>query len=225
MADDSLKDPVSITSYRIDSTLLPSNFSIPYQLYVVQQSTDLGNVAGKANDAAGGAYDAQVKNDEQDVTLADHELRIRRNEAEIADHEQRITAAESTLVNHEQRINGVEQSVTLLNSRVEAVESDVSNIKGDYLSKSETDTQVLASPIDVATSYSVNGTKVVGARVTGFTAATGTANKGSFNANQSFTISATYTQSEIQAIANALVATRQRCKALEDALRSHGLIN
>ncbi|EBU7629316.1 phage tail protein, partial [Salmonella enterica subsp. enterica serovar Virchow] len=69
------------------------------------------------------------------------------------------------------------------------------------------------------------GTKVVGARQTGWTAATGTANKGVFNADLTFTVSDTYTQSEIQAIANALIAERRRTKALEDTLRAHGLID
>ncbi|ECZ6990410.1 phage tail protein, partial [Salmonella enterica] len=67
--------------------------------------------------------------------------------------------------------------------------------------------------------------KVVGARQTGWTAATGTTNKGAFDADLTFTVSDTYTQSEIQAIANALIAERRRTKALEDALRAHGLID
>ncbi|MDI4702824.1 LLM class flavin-dependent oxidoreductase, partial [Salmonella enterica subsp. enterica serovar Cerro] len=39
-------------------------------LYVIAQGTDVGAIAGKANEAGKGAYDAQVKNDEQDVELA-----------------------------------------------------------------------------------------------------------------------------------------------------------
>jgi hypothetical protein len=54
----------------------------------------------------------------------------------------------------------------------------------------------------------VGGTKVVGARDTGWTASTGTALKGAF---------ATGTAT--------LVQTAQRVKAIEDALRAHGLIN
>ncbi|MCI0267199.1 UNVERIFIED_ASMBLY: phage tail protein, partial [Cronobacter sakazakii] len=46
-----------------------------------------------------------------------------------------------------------------------------------------------------------------------------------FNANQSYSASTTYTQSEISALATGLVQARQRIKAIEDALRAHGLIN
>ncbi|MFT8211570.1 MAG: hypothetical protein ACMZI0_15155 [Symbiopectobacterium sp.] len=74
MADPSLNAPVVVQAHRIDASILPLNiFSIPYQLYVIQNGMDFGNVAGKANQAGQGAYDAQVKNDEQDATLADHE--------------------------------------------------------------------------------------------------------------------------------------------------------
>ncbi|MCV5333003.1 phage tail protein, partial [Escherichia coli] len=68
-------------------------------------------------------------------------------------------------------------------------------------------------------------TKVVGARQTGWTAATGTANKGAFNANQSYTVGTTYAQSEVAALATGLQQSRQRILALETALRLHGLID
>ncbi|EOC8646115.1 phage tail protein, partial [Salmonella enterica subsp. enterica serovar Mbandaka] len=67
--------------------------------------------------------------------------------------------------------------------------------------------------------------KVIGARQTGWTAATGAALLGAFNANQTYTVSATYTQSEVSALATGLQQARQRIKALEDAIRTHGLIN
>ncbi|SAB56811.1 Uncharacterised protein [Enterobacter hormaechei] len=51
----------------------------------------------------------------------------------------------------------------------------------------------------MATSYSVGGTKVVGARNTGWTASTGTASKAGINGSTTYAVSATYTQSEIYA--------------------------
>ncbi|MDE9455557.1 phage tail protein [Xenorhabdus bovienii] len=218
MADNSLKNPVEIQATRIDATLLPSNFSQPYFLYVVQQGADLGNVANKANQAGDGAYDAQVKNDEQDVVLADHEK-------QLTDHEKRITSAEEKLVNHEQRLTTAESNIASQSQRITAVESDVKTIKSNYISKSATTVQKLASPLDVATSYSVNGVQVIGTRVTGFTAATGMALKDSFNADANQAISQTYTPAEIQALVSLVVSSRQRIKALEDALRAHGLID
>ncbi len=239
MADEGLKDPVLVQATRLDSTVLPAGFSQAFRLYLIQQGFDFSSVAGRANDAGMGAYDAQVRNDEQDVilddhekriteaeeTLIDHEQRITQAEITLTDHEQRITANEQELQNHEQRISQSEQDINSLEGRVDSAEQDIDALQLDYVSKTAIPAQSLASPIDVATSYSVNGTQVVGVRQTGFTAATGTALKGAFNANATFTVSATYTQSEVQAMATALIATRQRVKAREDAMRTHGLID
>jgi hypothetical protein len=82
----------------------------------------------------------------------------------------------------------------------------------------------LPSTITVATSYQVAGTKVVGARETGWTAGTGTANKGAFATYAGQTVSAAYVQAEAQATDNGVKANAQRIKAIEDALRTHGLI-
>lgn len=232
MANDSLNTPISITALGISAASLPSGLSPAYQMYVLSQANDFTSVAGKANEAGQGAYDAQVKNEEQDITLENHEQRITSAEEKLQDHEQRITAAEETLVehtqqleDHEQRISQAEQDIASLDGRLDTAEQDIDALQLDYVSKSAAASQTLLSPLNVGTSYSINGTQVVGVRVTGFTAATGTALKGAFNANATFAVSSTYTQSELTAIANALVAARQRIKGLEDAMRSHGLIN
>ncbi|MBN3043347.1 phage tail protein [Pectobacterium brasiliense] len=232
MADPSLNVPVVVQAQSINSTLLPPIFSQPYMLYVIQQATDASNVAGKANAAGAGAYDAQVKNDEQDVILADHEVRLDAAEATLANHEVRITAAEETLANHETRINAAEGNIasqgarlTTAEGNISALQTSVGAIQADYVSKSATTSQTLSGPLNVTASYSVGGTKVIGARQTGWTAATGTALLTAFNADQSYTVSATYTQSEIQALAAGLVQASQRIKALEDMARTHGLID
>lgn len=310
MADDSLITPVIIQATRIDATLLPRNiFSQPYTLYVIQQGTDLGNVAGKANEAGQGAWDAQVKNDEQDLVLADHEVRIEAAEQTLINHEQRITAAEATLINHEQRITSAETTlvnhevritqnttdiaaltfrmvsaesaitslqtnvvtlttrvttaegnittlqtnlgalttrVTTAEGNITSLQSAVTAIQGDYVSKTATTNQIVqagggslivgsvASPttdklqvggsINVSVSYKVAGTQVLSARQTGWTAATGTAYKGAFDANQAWTIGILNVL-QIQQIADALTQARQRIKALEDMARTHGMIN
>lgn len=309
MADDGLKEPVIIQATRIDATLLPSNiFSQPYLLYVIQQGTDLGNVAGKANEAGQGAWDAQKKNDEQDLVLADHESRITAAEATLVNHEQRITAAEATLANHETRINaaeaeladhetritqnttdisaltvrmvtaesaitGLQSNVATLTTRVTTAEGNittlqtnltaltarvttaegnittlqgkVSTIETNYVSKAVSTSQSVqasggsflvgnvATPttdkLQVggsvnAVSYKVAGIQVVGAQRTGWTAATGNAYRGTFDANQAWTIGILDIV-QIQQIANSLTQARQRIKALEDDLRAHGLIN
>ncbi|MDK9048735.1 phage tail protein [Salmonella enterica subsp. enterica serovar Typhimurium] len=233
MADPSLNNPVIIQATRLDASILPRNvFSRSYLLYVIAQGTDVGAIAGKANEAGQGAYDAQVKNDEQDVELADHEARIQQLRIDVDNHEIRITANTNAIAALDVRLTTAEgeivtlqADVSALDGRVTTAENNISALQADYVSKTATTSQSLASPLNVTTSYSVGGKKVVGARQTGWTAATGTANKGAFNADLTFAVSDTYTQSEIQAIANSLIAERRRTKALEDALRAHGLID
>jgi hypothetical protein len=69
------------------------------------------------------------------------------------------------------------------------------------------------------------GNQVVGARQAGWTAATGVANKGAFAAYAGQAVGAGYVQAQAQATDNAAKDNSQRIKALEDALRTHGLIN
>lgn len=145
------------------------------------------------------------------------------------------------------RLTTAEGQIVTLRSDVDYLTEKVVEIEGDMLSKSAATDQVIQSAggsliignavtpttdklqvigdITASSSYKVSGVKVVGSRVTGFTAATGSALKGAFNASQAYTVSATYTQSEVQTMASGLIAARQRIKALEDAMRSHGLID
>ncbi|HBC5915853.1 TPA: phage tail protein [Proteus mirabilis] len=232
MANENLSTPIEIQASYIVPNILPDNFSEAYRRIVLSGADDMAKVAGRANEAGVEALDAQVKNDEQDIILDDHEERLGDAEQtivlhgnQLANHEFRITKTEEDLSKLEVRVLNVEQDVDGLKIKIQDLDGRISEIKVDYVSLSKTEKQKLLSPIDVSTSYSVNGTKVVGTRVTGFTSATGTALKGSFNANQSYSFSSDYTQSEIQTLANGLVEARQRIKALEDALRSHGLID
>ncbi|ENL2079118.1 TPA: hypothetical protein OUS34_001870 [Escherichia coli] len=126
MADSNLNEPVIIQATRLDTSVLPRNiFSQSYLLYVIAQGTDVGNVANKANEAGKGAYDAQVKNDEQDVTLADHESRIEAAEATLINHEHRIAAAESTLADHETRITAAETELADHETRITQNTTDI----------------------------------------------------------------------------------------------------
>ncbi|PSM35528.1 phage tail protein [Escherichia coli] len=233
MADSNLNVPVIIQATRLDTSILPRNiFSQSYLLYVIEQGTDVGNVANKANEAGQGAYDAQVRNDEQDVILVDHEERIRQLRIDVDDHEIRITANTNAIASLDVRLTTAEgeivtlqADVSALDGRVTEAEGNISALQDDYVSKTATATQSLASPLNVATSYSVGGTKVIGARQTGWTAATGTALLGAFNANQAYKVGTTYTQSEVAALATGLQQARQRILALETALRLHGLID
>lgn len=239
MANKNLENPIEIQASYIIPEILPSNFGEVYTRIVLNGASDMGKVAGRANDAGNEAYQAQLRNDEQDVILDNHEQRIKsaeeeleRHEAQLQNHETRITAAEEKIVEHEIRINEAESRINDHETRLTTAENDidyldenVSEIDADYVSLGRTTAQTLASPISVKNSYSVNGVQVVGVRVTGFTASTGTASKAGINASQTYSVGATYSQAEMQALASALTETRKSLKALEDMARSHGLIN
>lgn len=108
MADSNLNVPVIIQATRLDTSILPRNiFSQSYLLYVINQGADVGAIAGKANQAGQGAYDAQVKNDEQDVELADHDARITANTKAINLLEVRLTTAEGKISNQMSNYNNL----------------------------------------------------------------------------------------------------------------------
>ncbi|EFC1789974.1 hypothetical protein FBG78_18305 [Escherichia coli] len=128
MADSNLNVPVIIQATRLDTSVLPRNiFSQSYLLYVIAQGTDVGNVANKANKAGQGAYDAQVRNDEQDVILVDHEIRLASAEAKIQDHETRITNAESAIVGLDSRLTTAENDIDYLTDEVVAIQNTLSD--------------------------------------------------------------------------------------------------
>ena len=128
MADSNLNEPVIIQATRLDTSVLPRNiFSQSYLLYVIAQGADVGNVANKANEAGQGAYDAQVRNDEQDVILVDHEIRLASAEAKIQDHETRITNAESAIVGLDSRLTTAEDDIDYLTDEVVDIQNTLSD--------------------------------------------------------------------------------------------------
>lgn len=240
MADEPVK--VNVQSRRVDSSILPNTFSQPYRLYIIQQNTDMLSIANAANNAGELAYEATVKNEQQDVILADHERRISALRVEVDDHEIRITGntsaisalsvrvttAEGNITTLQADVSTLQTNVSSLTTRVTTAEGNITTLQGDYVSKSAVTSQTLASPLNVATSYSVGGTKVVGTRKTGWTASTGTASRAGINGSTTYTVSATYTQAEIQAIATGLQQIRQWAVAMQTdmgATSGHGLIN
>lgn len=127
MADPSLNIPVAVRAFGINASSIPAGYSPAYSQYILSQALDFSNVAGKANEAGQGAYDAQVKNDEQDVILADHEQRISAAEVTLADHEVRISAAEVSIADHEIRITQNESDISSLDTRVGSLETQVAD--------------------------------------------------------------------------------------------------
>lgn len=198
MAENTLNTPVAPQATRIDATLLPKTFPQPYLLYIIQQGIDLGNVADKANEAGQGAWDAHQKIDEHDQVLSAHTAEIATLKAEA------VTTSAST----NQSVQGRGGSFLV----------------GDIPSPTGGTLQVGGS-VNARGGYCVAGTQVVSSRQYGWTPAVGTALKGAFNADADFSVGTTYSRVEVQALARGLVEARRRIKALEDALRTHGLIN
>ncbi|MDC3577925.1 tail needle knob protein [Escherichia coli] len=128
MADSNLNTPVIVRATRLDTSILPRNiFSQSYLLYVIAQGADVGNVANKANEAGQGAFDAQVRNDEQDVILVDHEIRLASAEAKIRDHETRITNAEAAIVGLDSRLTTAENDIDYLTDEVVSIQNTLSD--------------------------------------------------------------------------------------------------
>ncbi len=230
MAD--LNTPVQIRTMMLSASSLPAGLSLAYQQYILGQATDMTNIAKKANAAGSGAQDALDENAQQNIELADHEGRITGNTYAIQLIEVRVTTAEGKIVTLRSDVDylltevvSIEAELADHDTRITQAEDDISDIQADYVSKSETADQTLMSSLSVEGFLSVDGVKVIGPRQTGWTAGTGAPNKGAFNADQAFTVSAAYSQAEIQAIATALVAERQRTLALEQVMRTNGLID
>lgn len=253
MANNALNTPVTVRAIGLAAASLPRGSTPAYEQYILSQVIDFTNVANKANEAGDGAYDAQVRNDAQDVQLLDHEIRLGDAEAQIQNLGTRLTSAEAAIVSLNGRVTAAESDIEFLTNELIAVqgdvatlqtdvtalqgevadhetrltqaETDIDDIQADYVSKAAIAAQSLASSLGVTTSFSIDGVKVLGPRQAGWTAGSGTANLGAFNADQSFTVGAAYSQAEVQAIATELIAARKRILALEQAMRTHGLIN
>lgn len=104
----------------------------------------------------------------------------------------------------------------------------ISALQKDYVSKSVEGTQRIASSLDLGGEYLVEGEKVVGQRDNGWRASTGKASKTGINGSITYTVGASYSQSQVQAIAKGLEELRQWAVAMQTALGAvsgHGLIN
>lgn len=94
----------------------------------------------------------------------------------------------------------------------------------DVIRNDRAQLQIMTGPLSVGTELRINNIKVLGGRITGWTASTGNIKKGGIDASQAFPVGASYNQSEVQALADALVEVRQLAAALQQALTSHGEI-
>lgn len=134
MADEPVK--VNVQSRRVDSSILPNTFSQPYRLYIIQQNTDMLSIANAASNAGELAYEATVKNEQQDLILADHENRISDLRVEVDDHEIRITANTNNISSIDVRVTSVEGSITTITADIADLQMNKAD-KTDVLLKAD----------------------------------------------------------------------------------------
>lgn len=114
------------------------------------------------------------------------------------------------------RMNTIEVDFNTLQGNFDTLETAVNDLEADVIKKSLTTLQVMQGPLSVGTELRVNNIKVMGGRNTGWTAATGTQQKGGFNSD------ATY--ADVAALNGGLVEIRQVVAALIAMGISQGFI-
>lgn len=134
MASNSLNEPVVVRAVGLTASSLPRGSTPAYEQYILSQVLDFTSVAQKANDAGSGAYDAQVKNEAQDVQLLDHEIRLGDAEAQIQSLGTRLTSAEAAIVSLNGRVTAAESDIEFLTNELIAVQGDISDLQTDVSS-------------------------------------------------------------------------------------------
>jgi hypothetical protein len=113
----------------------------------------------------------------------------------------------------------------LTDPRHVAISLNIARRKTDPLDLSaDQSTLIVDRPLTVTGAYQIGGVQVVGPRITGWTAATGTPSRGAFAAAAAGTASASYVQSELQGALNRIAALEARLVAYDADLRTTGLI-
>ena len=125
MADESLKSPVVVRAIGINASSLPRGMSPTYEQYILSQAVDFTNVATKANDAGEGAYDAQERNDEQDVVLDEYGSRLAIAESDIDFLLDEVIDLQATVANHEGRITELETDFSAYQAYMNRQKSEV----------------------------------------------------------------------------------------------------
>lgn len=133
--------PVAVEVARLDSFLFPANFPVPLVESLVNQNSDLGNVAEQSNTAATSAYDANVKNEEQDQILIGHGEAIDRNKRDIGINAQNIATNAAGIAQNKQDIatnaTAIQQNATNIQSNTQAINQTNTNLSSHTGSNSQ----------------------------------------------------------------------------------------
>lgn len=131
--------------------------------------------------------------------------------------------AEGTANNAQDTANGAQDTANSAQEGVNDLGGRVTTLESDSVSTSNSGLQTLLGALGIADQLEIDGVQVVGPRQTGWTANTGASMKGGAG-DVSLTVGTTYSQAEIQAIANEVATNRHLLTAVIQALLTHGLI-
>lgn len=134
-----------------------------------------------------------------------------------------LETTSSTATSALQTANSAKEDAAAAQRAANSAGNGVGDINMNAVFKNVTAAQTVGGPFG-ASQFTVGGTKVVGARVTGWTAVTGAQKAGGINADQNYPAGAAYSQAEVLALASGLQEARQVIAALYGAMASHGLI-
>lgn len=131
--------------------------------------------------------------------------------------------AEGTANTAQETATGAQDTANSAQQGVEDLGGRVTTLESDSVSTTNTGLQTILGAFGIADKLEIDGDQVVGPRQTGWTANTGDSQKGGAG-DVSLPVGTTYTQAEIQAIANEVATNRHLLTAVIQAMLTHGLI-
>lgn len=129
---------------------------------------------------------------------------------------------EGTGVSFTQGVGNASAAITGLQNKFYVY--DFTNVEISFTITPATQYADFYGQVNTKVAFSVDGTQVLSNRVTGWGSPTGTAARTTFATYTSPDISASYTEAEVQALADHVEILSQRLKALLDDLATHGVI-
>lgn len=189
--------------------MFPPGSSDAFRLYLIQSGQDVTNAGRAAGEAS------QIANQ------ANNTANTANDTAETANQ-----TANQTKQEVDTALNSLDQKyVSKELSSNQVIQAGGGNFCIGAAPLLLTDKLYVVGSINATVSLKVAGLQVVSSRDTGWSEASGSAFKGSFNASATFPVDAAYNQAQMQTMANALTEARQAIKALKDLLKYHGLTN
>lgn len=186
---------------------IPSSFPEPLRRSLLEMYDQLNSIVDDLNEAAEEASSASAAGAQNSEAI----------DAQSTQNRDLLIRVE----NNENKSSKNSRSITDIKNSISRSGEDLEFIKNDYVSKSKTDFQEMASSLGVTGNLSVDGEIVVIATQQGWAAHSGQLQYGGMDSGVGYSVGAAYNQAEVEAIANGLVEVRKVVNALSSALYSH----